>query len=137
RVVALLPVHPARREWGGPDADAAAGGIRVMPLAPEEWHKSRLLEPEAAEGRLQEYFRQRHYASARVVPSATADRLNAELERDAEGMFGPRLKRVYEVRLRTPAGTAETRFVVAKSVGWGWLGYHAFFAGDELGDLVP
>ena len=32
----------------------------------------------------------------------------------------------------------ETRLhVLAKSVGWGWLGYHAFFAGSKLSKFVP
>src|SRR3989442_2603689 len=27
--------------------------------------------------------------------------------------------------------------MVAKSVGWGWLGYHAYLAGTRLAGLVP
>ena len=29
------------------------------------------------------------------------------------------------------------RYVLAKSVGWGWLGYHAFLAGTRLAGFVP
>ncbi len=48
-----------------------------------------------------------------------------------------RLKRVFEVQLETPEGEKQTRYVLAKSVGWGWLGYHAFLIGDRLSGYVP
>jgi hydroxymethylpyrimidine pyrophosphatase-like HAD family hydrolase len=35
------------------------------------------------------------------------------------------------------ARSLETRFVIAKSVGWGWLGYHAFTAAQRLSPMVP
>jgi hydroxymethylpyrimidine pyrophosphatase-like HAD family hydrolase len=48
-----------------------------------------------------------------------------------------RLKRVYKVQLKNSEGCSETRYVLAKSVGWGWLSYHAFLAAQELQGLVP
>jgi hypothetical protein len=50
---------------------------------------------------------------------------------------GARLKRIFEVHLETPQGRKEIRYVLAKSVGWGWLGYHAFLAGHRLSGFVP
>ena len=50
-----------------------------------------------------------------------------ELARGSDEKFHTRLKRVYEVELTTDVGGSETRYVLAKSVGWGWLGYHALF----------
>jgi hypothetical protein len=47
------------------------------------------------------------------------------------------MKRLYSVRLRRPDGRMEARHVLAKSVGWGWLGYHAFLAGQRLANFVP
>src|SRR5213594_1611195 len=47
------------------------------------------------------------------------------------------MKRVYEVALQDHAGRVETRYVLAKSVGWGWLGYHALIAADALAPFVP
>src|SRR6185295_5928544 len=32
---------------------------------------------------------------------------------------------------------AETRYVLAKSAGWGWLAYHAFIAAEALSGFVP
>src|SRR5262249_36029500 len=42
-----------------------------------------------------------------------------------------------EVHLRDTAGRHEIRHVLAKSVGWGWLGYHASQASQALADFVP
>ncbi len=112
-------------------------GLPVLTLEPEEWHKQRLLEPKHVEGRLTEYFRQRGYCGVRVVASAAADQLTANLEAAAEETRRIRLKRVYEVCLETSDGQTETRFVLAKSVGWGWLSYHAFLVGQHLAGFVP
>src|SRR5262249_10100709 len=48
-----------------------------------------------------------------------------------------RLKRLFAVRLSDADGRTEVRRVLAKSVGWGWLGYHAFQAGRALEEFVP
>ncbi len=134
RLVILVPAHPARRNWG---EVLARSELVVLSLDPDDWHKQRLMDPEAIEGRLTEYYQARGFAAARVVPSAAAERFNDQLQSTASGARGRRLKRVYEIRLRTPDGDEETRYVLAKSVGWGWLGYHAFLAGQRLDGFVP
>ena len=60
--------------------------------------------------------------------------LNAALEAHYGDGFQVRLKRVFDVRL---GQSLRARRVVAKSVGWGWLGYHAWFAATRLESLVP
>jgi hydroxymethylpyrimidine pyrophosphatase-like HAD family hydrolase len=129
RVVALVPAHPARRDWG---KALSLAGVTVLSLMPEDWHKERLLEPKAVEKRLAEYFRGRSLTSVRL-----AEELNAPLQACSEDARRARLKRVYEVGLQTPEGESETCWVLAKSVGWGWLGYHAFLTGQRLSGLVP
>ena len=39
--------------------------------------------------------------------------------------------------METPEGEKQTKYVLAKSVGWGWLGYHAFLIGHRLSEYVP
>src|SRR2546422_567015 len=136
-VVALVPVHPSQRDWTDSHESPARSGTRVLRLEPEQWHKDRLLERATVEGLLGEYFEARGYSSARVVPSEPAQRLNAELQRRSEEKFHTRLKRIYDLRLEDALGRTETRYVLAKSVGWGWLGYHAFFIGARLAQFVP
>jgi hydroxymethylpyrimidine pyrophosphatase-like HAD family hydrolase len=135
--VALLPVHPVRRDWNSGYEFLPLTEVCILTLEPDEWYKHRLLEPDVVDSRLQAYFQRRNYVSARVMASTTAERFNAQLQRLSEEKFHTRLKRVYEVRLQDQAHRIETRYVLAKSVGWGWMGYHAFIASDELSDFVP
>ena len=134
-IAVLLPVHPARRDWASGQGFLALSGIRILTLEPEEWHKCRLLEPAAVEDRLTEYFARRHYTGVRVVSSPAAERMTADLECRSNDPWHNRLKRIYELRL-DGGGRSETRYVLAKSVGWGWLGYHAALAGERLASFV-
>src|SRR5437588_1444210 len=136
-IVVLLPVHPAGRDWAAGPGFLALSGTRILTLDPEQWHKRRLLEPAAVEARLAEYFAQRGYGGVRVVTGPAAERLNAALERRSNDRWHARLKRIYEVRLDGEGGKTETRYVLAKSVGWGWLGYHAAIAGERISAFVP
>ncbi len=137
-VVALLPVHPTRREWTRSDDFLPLSEIVVLTLEPEHYYKYRLLEPSAVEARLREYFERQGYTGVRVVASPAAQRLNAELRQRSEEKFHTRLKRIYEVCLENEvSGQKQTRYVLAKSVGWGWLSYHAFLAGRGLSRFVP
>jgi hydroxymethylpyrimidine pyrophosphatase-like HAD family hydrolase len=132
KLAALVPVHPATRDWREHPDSLSLAAITVLTLAAEEWRKVKLLDsPAAVEDRLREYF-----------PDATltvslAEQFNAQLQSGTEELRRARLKRVYEVHLTTPEGKSETRHILAKSVGWGWLGYHAFLAGQRLSSFVP
>ncbi|MGH6737818.1 MAG: HAD hydrolase family protein [Bradyrhizobium sp.] len=129
---ALIPAHPARRHWFKPLADDV-----VVSLAPERWQKHGLLDPAIVQDRLTEYFGNRNFTRATVVDSSRCEEMNARLQNAVVDERGARLKRIFEVQLETPLGQNETRYVLAKSVGWGWLGYHAFLAGHRLADFVP
>src|SRR5439155_12766827 len=50
--------------------------------------------------------------------------------------FQVRLQHLFEVQLGGDNGEPIVVHVVAKSVGWGWLGYHAYLAGTRLADFV-
>jgi hypothetical protein len=135
--VVLLPVHPTRRDWRDGHEALPLTRTTVLTLEPEDWHKHRLLEPEPVERQMKEYFWARGYTEATVGSSREAERFNRRLQRLSEEKFHSRLKRVYEVHLRDHEGGLETRYVLAKSVGWGWLGYHAFLAAERLAEFVP
>jgi hydroxymethylpyrimidine pyrophosphatase-like HAD family hydrolase len=137
RIVSLVPVHPASRDWRRHIKSLPLGGTPVIELQLEEWYKQQLLEPKEAEGRIAEYYRERGYSSSCVIPSRMAEEFNAQLETAIVDERRNRLKRTWEVRLETETGEKETRYVLAKSVGWGWLGYHAFLVGYRLAEFVP
>jgi hydroxymethylpyrimidine pyrophosphatase-like HAD family hydrolase len=138
RIVALFPVHPSQRAGRSIADSPSLARLETLTLEPEHWHKAQLLEPAAVEPRLGEYFRQRGYVGVTIQPSsAVAAEFNAELDAASEEERRTRLKRVYEVRLQTADGREETRFVLAKSIGVGYLAYHAFLAGSRLAGFVP
>jgi hydroxymethylpyrimidine pyrophosphatase-like HAD family hydrolase/adenine/guanine phosphoribosyltransferase-like PRPP-binding protein len=109
RIVVALPGHPSIPDFAL--TEETARGARVCLLPPEERYKARLL---AAEG-----------SHESPVTAALNERFAAHY---GDG-FQVRLKRVIE----DPDG----RRLMAKSVGWGWLGYHAWLAGSALAGFVP
>ena len=136
-IVILMPVHPTWRDWNRGYECLPLASTAAVTLEPEAWHKRRRLEMESVGPQVEEYFRARGYAATTLVASPSAERFNRRLQHFSEEKFHTRLKRVYEVRLRDHEGRPETRYVLAKSVGWGWLGYHAFLAAEALADFVP
>jgi hydroxymethylpyrimidine pyrophosphatase-like HAD family hydrolase len=131
RIKVLTPTHPATPNW----AYTLPDGL-VMTLGPERWRKQQLLGPKNVENRLVEYFTWQGFTGVRVVGSHRADELNSELNGSNHNR-GATLKRIFEVRLQTPQGENETRYVMAKSVGLGYLGYRAFLTAHRLSDFVP
>jgi hydroxymethylpyrimidine pyrophosphatase-like HAD family hydrolase len=136
-VAALFPIHPTGRDWNRSSDALVLSTIRVLTLEPEEWYKHQRLEPATVQERVTEYFQSRGYRSAQVVISNTSQQLNQGLQLSSDEGFHTRLKRVYQVELQNASGQAETRYVLAKSVGWGWLSYHAFTIASGLPSFVP
>jgi len=136
-IVALFPIHPTGRDWNRSSESLVLSTIRTLTLEPEEWYKHHLLELEAVKDRLTEYFQGRGYQNLRLMVSNTSQQLNQDLQLSSDEGFHTRLKRVYQVELQHASGQTETRYVLAKSVGWGWLSYHAFAIARDLADFVP
>jgi hypothetical protein len=134
----LFPVHPLRRDWREHKEAVAFARETIITLMPEDWHKARLLAADdTIAARMAESFGAQGYRGATVIEHHAAAAFNAELDYRSGDRRRHRLKRVYAIRLETAAGTGETRYVFAKSVGWGWLGYAAFLAADRLAGRVP
>lgn len=93
--------------------------------------------PKSAGNPIGEYFHGRYRAITCLIDGSRAEEFNVRLQSFSSDERGARLKRIYEVHLQTPEGQKEIRYVLAKSVGWGWLGYHAFLAGHRLSGFVP
>jgi hydroxymethylpyrimidine pyrophosphatase-like HAD family hydrolase/orotate phosphoribosyltransferase len=126
-----IPGHPSSRGW---DLLESAQGIRIFVLPHEESHKARLLASQWGHEILSDYFPQTAPSQGGIAQSrATASTNCAFTEQCADG-FQVRLKRLFE---RCAEDRASARRVLAKSVGWGWLGYHAWVAASALKDFVP
>jgi len=133
RVVFLAPGHPAQLDWSGMMVNA-----RPVILPFSELHKHRLLQDDAAIACiLGDLYGQQGWTDVSLQASAQVETLNAELAAHFPDTFEVRLKRAYRVRLCRAGASPTERYVVAKSVGWGWLGYHAVLAAVRLAEFVP
>ncbi|HWZ46032.1 MAG TPA: HAD hydrolase family protein [Candidatus Saccharimonadales bacterium] len=136
-MVVLNPAEPAFPEWKDSRLFRMLSRISVITLEPSERHKQKLLDSNAIIARLGEYFASLGYFQVQVVEGAITGELNRRWRAETPERVDVRLKRVYEVHLSSSEGRRELRYVLAKSVGWGWLSYHAFLAGQRLGKFVP
>jgi hydroxymethylpyrimidine pyrophosphatase-like HAD family hydrolase/orotate phosphoribosyltransferase len=127
----LVPTHWSNRDW-----QKNLPKVRTITLLPEDWHKSNLLGQEQARSQIATYFDE-NARSVSVFETEQARQYAAQLKGSSPDQRVGRLKRVYEVHIETLDGHRETVFVLAKSVGWGWLSYHAFLAASRLADFVP
>ena len=132
-VVLLFPVHRNGRNWTSHADSAPVTACHVLTLEHEEWHKHKLISA-AGPQVLKEYFESQGWHAD--VDESGAEDANARLIEVSEDKYHTRLKWVYSVRLSRPGETV-TQQVIAKSVGWGWLGYHAFVGGQRLAKFVP
>lgn len=132
KVRVLAATHPAKRNWF-----KWLPRDNVITLEPEQWHKAQLFAPERVSTRLAEHFGSRDFAHVAVDAGGGARAMNARLQTMPSDERGVRLKRVFEVQLETRDGEKQVKYVLAKSVGWGWYGYPALLMGHSLAGHVP
>ncbi len=134
RMTILVPRHRFRPEWTLPEAEQQ--GARILTLDPAEQHKVGLLASPWLRSFLRECYESYNCKDVESQESNQLKKINEGLwERYRDG-FLVRLKRVFEIRLGT-SGRAVVKRVFVKSVGWGWLGYHAYICGNRLTGYVP
>ena len=136
QITILTPRHPARPDWALPREAPGAGRVAVITLEPEETHKARLLTPRAVAPLLHDWFGKQGWRRVVVRTSPQVEAVNARFADHGRDGFQVRLQHLFEVQLGGDNGEPIVVHVVAKSVGWGWLGYHAYLAGTRLADFV-
>lgn len=128
----LVPAHPAQRK-----ASALRGwqpDVNLIKLDPAETFKSQFLATDAPSV-IRAYYLREGWND--VVVGECSDPVAVQLK-DRSSDFHVRLKRLYEVSLSSDDSlTTNTHRVLAKDVGYGWLGYHAYLAGTRLRPGVP
>lgn len=133
KIVILAPDHPAQLDW-----TLGLQPIVTITLPFSEIYKQKLLCHWAAiESLLRELLLDQGWDSAHLQESPEVDALNSRLSGNAPNTFEIRSKRVFEVCVLTRDRPPIIKHLLVKSVGWGWLGYHAYIAGDRLADFVP
>lgn len=132
QIKVLVPTHRATPGW----ASVLPEGL-VVTLEPERWQKEgQLLDAGRVESRLASYYALQGFSEVRVVGSPQTPKFNL-LHGSNLKLRGTTLERIFEVQLGSPRGSCETRYVLAKGVGLGYLGYPAFLAAHQLSDFVP
>jgi hydroxymethylpyrimidine pyrophosphatase-like HAD family hydrolase/orotate phosphoribosyltransferase len=135
QITILAPRHPARPDWSLPEE--VGRGVSILTLEGGEISKEHLLEADAVTPLLREYYEGCGWDDVRIEENAQVDALNARLRQHDVDRFQVRVKRVFAVRLTRATTEPVVRYIIAKSVGWGWLGYHAYIAGTHLVGFVP
>jgi trehalose-6-phosphatase len=129
----LAPDHPAQLDW-----KSRLHPMMTITLPFSEIYQRKLLDDTTAIGPvLRELFLDRGWDDVYFQESAEVDALNLRLRECGPVSFETRSKAVFEVRLVADGKPSITKHVLAKSVGWGWLGYHAYIAAHRLADFVP
>jgi hydroxymethylpyrimidine pyrophosphatase-like HAD family hydrolase len=130
----VFPVHPAARDWQYTNASVALNGCRVITQQPEETYLYGLLHSEAAEETLRAYFAARGCTDIVIGEDNRSRELNNLFSNES---WHTRLKHVFSAQMRQPSGEFVTHYIIAKSVGHGWMGYQAFFAARVLAKFIP
>jgi hydroxymethylpyrimidine pyrophosphatase-like HAD family hydrolase len=131
RITILAPHHPAE----GDRSLLKSAEVPVIGLEPEDFHKVRWLHAGGADSQIREYYADQ--GAVRIRQSRAVEAVNASLEAHYADGFQVRLKRLFEVELNGQTSESVLRHLFVKSVGWGWLGYHAYLTGIRLADCVP
>lgn len=132
-ITMLAPIHPAKSQ-----GDIRANmETNLIVLEIGDLFIGHMLEPETAGTLLKGLLSCDGVADVTLSESRSTKVLNESLWSHYPDSFQVRLKRVYDVSIRRKNGFVEKRRVLAKSVGLGWLGYHAFLVGKELTGYVP
>ena len=136
-ITLLVPIHPAGRDWLDASLKYSLSHSEIITLEPEEWHKEKLLSPRAFGRMVSPYFKQLGFEEIEIKENDETEKINEVLKQNPGGEYHVRLKRVYQVTPKNNSDQHNSFLVMGKSVGWGWLGYHAALIANHLADFVP
>jgi hydroxymethylpyrimidine pyrophosphatase-like HAD family hydrolase len=137
RITVLVPVHPSRRDWIAAWELEVLHRHQIIRLEPEDWHKRALMRQDSFSSLMSRWLGGDGKFTVSVTLDQKANTFNRKLEETSEKKFHNRLKQVYRVDASCAGYPARTRYVLAKSVGWGWYGYHAVLVSERLRRFVP
>jgi hydroxymethylpyrimidine pyrophosphatase-like HAD family hydrolase/orotate phosphoribosyltransferase len=137
RITILVPRHPAQLSWTLDKEPGEVAQASIIRLEPEELYKESLLRAGSVGSLLQEYFGDGEWKNVSIQENSGVDEINSRLQQHYGDGFHVRLKKVFDVRLTKENQVGTIKRVFAKSVGWGWFGYHAYLSGVRLADFVP
>ncbi|HUI63602.1 MAG TPA: HAD hydrolase family protein [Bacteroidota bacterium] len=129
----LAPIHAAQPVV----RFAEPGGAEIFTLQHPDLYKTHCMEPQSILPLFREYFEEKSADTVTLEENGWTKETNERLWKHYPDGFNVRLKRAFDVRFRSTDRILLHQRVFVKSVGWGWLGYHAFLAGRRLEPYVP
>ncbi len=137
-VTALVPSHPsADVDLSDVLAKDSSGVRRLITIGLGELHVAKALEPLSIGRIVSDILTESGVRAVSVIESEWSCEVNRTLWSHYDESFQARLKRVYELSMTNGDGSEIRKRIIAKSVGFGWLGYHAYIAGRALDGFVP
>jgi hydroxymethylpyrimidine pyrophosphatase-like HAD family hydrolase/orotate phosphoribosyltransferase len=137
RITIAVPVHPAGKDWLDASLRQFLQGIEIVTLEHQEWYKEKMMNLENFQNAIRPYFQGLDSDDFTIEENEKTRKINEKLMQNPDKAFHIRLKRVYQVIHSNKSKPRETLFVLGKSVGWGWLGYHAALSALSLEGYVP
>jgi hydroxymethylpyrimidine pyrophosphatase-like HAD family hydrolase len=137
KITIMLPIHPAGEDWLSASLTYSLQECELITLPPGEWYKEKLLRTETFQDCIAPYFAELGLDKFEIAEDPYIEKVNKELAMNPDKGFHRRLKRVFKVNCSHDSGSHDSVFVMAKSVGWGWLGYHAPLATQHLSEFIP
>lgn len=136
-ITVLVPTHQSNKDWKKHILQSKHGEVRIVTMDPSELYKSRLLERSAFERTIRDYLGNLNFDVTSVAEDGYAGEMNRKIESSYGKGYHVRLKKVYEVVAKDGGGGADRRYVIGKSVGWGWFGYHSAILSYHLQEYIP
>jgi hydroxymethylpyrimidine pyrophosphatase-like HAD family hydrolase/hypoxanthine phosphoribosyltransferase len=137
RISVMVPTHPAKRDWLDASIKKSLEGCDIISLEPEQWYKVRSLDAREFQNAIRPYFAQLGFNDVEVMETEYTRKINNELAQNPDHAYHVRLKKVFQVVPKGDSLPEHAVLVLAKSVGWGWLGYHAAIAASCLSEYTP
>jgi hydroxymethylpyrimidine pyrophosphatase-like HAD family hydrolase/adenine/guanine phosphoribosyltransferase-like PRPP-binding protein len=131
-ITAIVPGHEAQR-----DVSVLTGGcpdVELVTISAQDSYKHRLTADDTLKPLLEQFLSTQYHGRVLFIDDEETKAINRRLEAHLHDDFQVHVKRVYALRT---SPTGEIRRVLVKSVGWGWLGYHAYLTGTRLQEFVP
>jgi hydroxymethylpyrimidine pyrophosphatase-like HAD family hydrolase/hypoxanthine phosphoribosyltransferase len=140
QMAVLAPTHAAQPNW--PRVAAIDDRTKIFTIEPAALFKNVWLASNEVASLCGSYFAATEWGNARLLPEDEVDAINRRLAEHSKDGHHVREKRVFTLELsraNVPVcdRAAVRKRVFFKSVGWGWLGYHAYIAGKRLDGFVP
>jgi len=133
RTTILAPIHPMKSGV----IVTRSKKVKVITLHHDELFKNKYLDSPAAEKLIQNYLVNDEWSNVSLNKNIFVDLINLDFEIHYQDSFQVRLKKLFEVSLENQNNIVTKKRILCKSVGWGWLGYHAYLAGIKLKGYVP